>query len=612
MSVRHPRVPGGASALVSFLVTSAAALLLGLLVPVLRAQEEPGELDPHSQPRFVNPLPNPLDPSFAFLPNGTIGGASFYAIGVYQFEQDLGLVDPATGAPLLTTVWGYGQDAASATYPGHTLHMQRDVPAYVLWDNRLVDEQGVPLPHLLPVDTSLHWAMPTNPAYPASGVPIVTHVHGGHSESASDGLPGSWFTPGFAQVGPGWVKDVYHYDNDQEAASLWYHDHALGITRLNVYAGLAGLYIVHDTWDTGAPGNPAGLPAFPYEVALVIQDRDFTADGQLLYPSQPEEEGQPEPSVLPEFFGEFILVNGKAWPVLDVEPREYRLRFYNGSDSRFYRLRLVRKGGLTPVVFGGAGGGGNGAVFHQIGTDDGLLDAPVTLNQITLGTGERADTVVDFSPYSGQTLVLRNIAKAPFPSGEVVDPDSTGQIMAFRVTLPLDPGQPTTTLPAVLRPHPIVPLVQSGPTRQLILFESTDEYGRLKPMLGTAADGKQAWDDATTENPSSGASEVWEIYNLTPDAHPIHLHLVAFQLLSRQRFKGDVDPLSGALSNVQFLGPSKPAPAEERGFKDTVKMMPGEVTRVIAKFDRVGEYVWHCHILSHEDHEMMRRFEVHE
>jgi spore coat protein A len=611
MSARHSPAPGRASVVVSSLAALlAAAVSLGVLAPPMLAQE-PALLDAHTQPKFVNPLPNPLAPSFAFLPDGMIGGQAFYSIGIYQFEQSLGLRDPGTGQPLITTVWGYGKEAASATYPGRTLHMQRDVPASVLWDNRLIDAQGAPLPHLLPVDTTVHWAMPMDPPYPQSGVPVVTHVHGGHSESTSDGLPESWFTPGFAQVGPGWVKDVYHYDNDQEAASLWYHDHALGITRLNVYAGLAGLYILRDTWDTGAPGNPVGLPAFPYEVALVIQDRMFTADGQLFYPSEPDEdeEGAPTPSVLPEFFGDFILVNGQAWPVLDVEPREYRLRFYNGSDSRFYRLRLVRKGGAGLVA---AAAMGSGPVIHQIGTDDGLLDAPVALSQLTLGTGERADTVVDFAPYAGQTLILRNIAKSPFPAGEVVAPDTTGQIMAFRVTLPLDPGQPQTTLPATLRPSPVPTLVQAGPTRQLILFESTDEFGRLLPMLGTVAGGKQAWDDPTTETPLLGDTEVWEIYNLTPDAHPIHLHLVAFQLLDRQRFKADVDPLTGAPSSIQLIGQSKPAPASERGWKDTVKMMPGEVTRVIAKFDRAGEYVWHCHILSHEDHDMMRRFEVHE
>ena len=605
MSTRQSRLESGASAVESFLAALAASLvLLASLAPAAPAQEQEEELlDPASQPRFVNPLPNPIDPSFVFLPDGTIGGEAFYAIGIYQFEQDLGLVDPMTGSPLLTTVWGYGKDAASATYPGRTLMMQTDVPANVLWDNRLVDDLGAPLPHLLPVDTTVHLAMPMDPA---GGVPVVTHVHGGHTESASDGLPESWFTPGFAEVGPGWVKDVYHYDNDQEAGSLWYHDHALGITRLNVYAGLAGLYILRDTWDTGAPGNPAGLPAFPYEVALVIQDRMFTPDGQLYYPSEPEEEGQPEPSVLPEFFGDFILVNGKAWPVLDVEPREYRLRFYNGSDSRFYKLRLVRKGAMMAA---GPGGGG-GMPIHQIGTDDGLLDAPVALSQLVLGTGERADTVIDFAPHAGQTLVLRNVAKSPFPNGEAVDPQTVGQIMAFRVSLPLDPDQPLTSLPATLRPAPIVPLEQSGPTRQLILFEGTDEYGRLQPILGTVAEGEQAWHDPTTETPTLGDTEVWEIYNLTEDAHPIHLHLVAFQLLSRQRFKGDVDPETAALSDIQLLGQPKPAPAHEWGWKDTVKMMPGEVTRVIARFDRAGEYVWHCHILSHEDHEMMRRFEV--
>ena len=293
-------------------------------------------LDPLTQPKFVNPLPNPLDPSFIFQP--TEPGGTHYEIGVYQFPQNLGLVDPVTQQPLSTTVWGYGTSTQPPTYPGRTIEATKDVPITVRWTNNLVDEFNQPLPHLLPVDTSVHWAG-THEAEPLNGVPIVTHLHGGHTESASDGLPEYWFTPGFAQTGPGWVKETYSYDNDQRAATLWYHDHALGITRLNVYAGMAGYYILRDERDTGLADNPIGLPAGKYEVPIVIQDRMFTADGQLYYPSEPEVEGAPDPSVLPEFFGDHILVNGQAWPVMDVEPTVYRLRMLNGSDSRFYNLR---------------------------------------------------------------------------------------------------------------------------------------------------------------------------------------------------------------------------------------------------------------------------------
>jgi spore coat protein A len=543
-------------------------------------------LDPITQPKFVNPLPNPLDPSFIFQP--TEPGGSHYEIGVYQTSQWLGLVD-AYNQPLMTTVWGYGTSTQAPTYPGRTIQATVNEPITVRWTNNLVDDLGQPLPHLLPVDTSVHWAEPYN--YPASGVPVVTHLHGGHSESASDGLPEFWFTPGFAQVGPQWVKETYSYDNDQRAATLWYHDHALGITRLNVYAGMAGFYLLRDDRDTGLADNPIGLPAGKYEVPIVIQDRMFTADGQLYYPSEPEVEGAPEPSVLPEFFGDHILVNGQAWPVMDVEPTVYRLRMLNGSDSRFYNLWLA-----------------GGPQIQQIGTDSGLLYAPVALNKLGLGPGERADVLVDFSQYANQTLIMRNNARSPFPKGdEQVNPHTTGQIMAFRVG---SSAQVQNQIPNTLLESPIPPLVQTGATRKLLLFEGEDEYGRLQPMLGTAHDGAMLWDDPTTEMPQLNDVEVWEIFNSTEDAHPIHLHLVAFQVLSRQKFKADQDFETGALDDIRLLGNGKPPAANEAGWKDTVVMFPGEVTRVIAKFDRPGEYVWHCHILSHEDHEMMRRFFV--
>jgi spore coat protein A len=563
--------------------------------PQIATGEEPGLLDPVSHPKFVTPVPNPLDPSFIFQPDGTLDGDPYYEVGVFQHQQDLGLFDP-NGNHLTTTVWGYGKDRDSATYPGRTFVVQKDQPIDVRWTNNLVDADGVPLPHLLPVDTTLHWADPEG--WPESGVPILTHVHGGHTESASDGLPEAWFTPGFAQTGPDWKKEIYHYDNDQEAGTIWYHDHALGITRLNVYAGLAGFYIIRDGTDTGLSDNPLGLPAFPYETLLAIQDRAFTADGQLFYESEPEEAGEPDPSVEPESFGDFMLVNGKAWPYMDVQPRKYRLRLVNGSDSRFLNM-WITPGGTTAF--------GSGPIIYQIGTDDGLLYAPVPLSQLTLGPGERADLIVDFSAFAGQTLILRNNAKAPYPRGDVVDPRTTGQIMAFRVGA--TPVDDPSVIPSTLRPSPIMPPGPISKTRQLILFEGTDEFGRLETHLGTVTDGALDFEDPITENPVAGTTEVWEIYNTTADTHPIHLHLVSLQILSRQRFRGIVGP-DGTITNIRLIGKAKPPAPNEAGWKDTVQMAPGEVTRIIMTFSREGLYVWHCHILSHEDHEMMRPYEV--
>lgn len=547
-------------------------------------------LDPLTQPKFVNPLPIPA------RIDATMGG--YYEVAMRQTQQHLGLFDPITGLPLMTTVWGYQTGALPTLYPGPTFVVEKDVPIDVLWKNELVDELGNNLPHLLPIDQTVHWAL--HHGYPEAGVPLVTHVHGGHSESASDGIPEAWFTPGFMMTGDAWVKSQYHYDNDQEAGTIWYHDHALGITRLNVYAGLAGFYLIRDA-NEDALVAANSLPTGPYEIEIVIQDRMFYPDGQLYYPSTPPVPGAPDPSVLPEFFGNVILVNGKAWPVLDVEPRQYRFRLLNGSDSRFYNMWIPTPSGVN-------------VPFWQIGTDDGLLGAPVVRNTLLLAPGERADVVIDFSnpAYAGLTFIVKNNAKTPYPMGAPADPQTAGRIMAFRVVKPLDTTYPMTTLPANLRPvhGPIMPLVQTGATRSLILAEGMDPYGRLQPLLGTVAGGVMMWDDPTTETPGLDDVEIWTVYNTTPDSHPVHLHLVSFQILDRQKFKATQDPLTGALTNIKLMGkPTLPGP-EEKGWKDTAVMAPGEVTRVIAKFDRLGEYVWHCHIISHEDHEMMRRFVV--
>ncbi len=536
-------------------------------------------LDPKTQPKFVNPLPVP-----AAL-DARNGGN--YSIAVTQFRQDLGLVNPVTKQPLLTSVWGY-----NGTYPGPTILAKKDKPVDILWKNQLTNG-STPLPHLLPIDPSLHWALKGRNDYQNLGVPLVTHLHGGHTESASDGLPDAWFTPNFSLTGLDFVKQVYHYANDQEAATIWYHDHALGITRLNVYAGLAGFYLVTDENEM-ALQNANQLPKPPYDLGLAIQDRIFTEDGQLHYPAIPHAMGGDDNSIMPEMFGDVILVNGKAWPVLEVEPRMYRFRLLNGSDSRFYNLNFP--GSLK---------------FVQIGSDNGLLRAPFTTNNLLLAPGERKDVVLDFSNPGlwGKTIILQNNAKTPFPKGTPPDPATTGQIMAFRVSKPLNTAIAMTSLPANLRPS-IAPLQTVLPPRKLILFEGSDEMGRLKPMLGTVEEGTKSFEDPVTEIIKQNATEVWEIYNLTPDAHPVHLHMVTMQLVNRQKFRANVDMVTGQPSGIRFQGQPTTADASEAGWKDTYISYPGEVLRVIAKFDLAGKYVWHCHILSHEDHEMMRPYVV--
>ena len=539
-------------------------------------------LNPKMQPQFVNPLPVPP------VLDGRNGGT--FTIDITQVNQWLGLIDPVTQQHLITKVWGY-----NGSYPVPSILARKDIPINIFWRNKLLNDNNQPLPHLLPIDRSIDWAFGDDHNWQSYGVPIVTHVHGGHTESASDGLPDNWYTPNFGRKGPGFIKgDIapYHYDNDQEAATIWYHDHALGVTRLNVYAGLAGYYLITDNNEANLQLTRR-LPAAPYDLGLAIQDRMFTSTGQLFYPTLSEEDNG-EHGMLPEVFGDFILVNGMTWPVLVVEPRQYRFRMLNGSDSRFYNLFLS-----------------SGQQFIQIGSDQGLLYAPYAINQMLIAPGERKDIILDFSDPAlwGQTIVLKNNAKTPYPKGEAVDPQTTGRIMAFRINKPLDINYPLTTLPATLRSQ-IISLQTDLAPRKLILFETEDEYGRIMPILGTVEKGMLGFRDELTENPVMNATEIWELYNESEDAHPIHLHLVTMQMINRQKFVARINEENGKPENIRLVGQPKYPGPDEQGWKDTWVMMPGEVTKVIAKFDRQGLYVWHCHILSHEEHDMMRPFFV--
>ncbi|MBI1228309.1 MAG: multicopper oxidase domain-containing protein [Bacteroidetes bacterium] len=508
-----------------------------------------------------------------------------YNIGMEESSQYLGLFD-TNGNPVNTTTWGYSYNG-NKMYLGPTFVTKKDIPVDVKWINNL----GTAHHHLLPVDHTIHMAHPTN------GVATVVHLHGGHVESASDGYPEAWFTQNWAETGAEFKKQTYHYSNDQEAGTLWYHDHALGITRLNVYAGLAGMYLLRDNNELSM-----NLPTGNYERELIVQDKQFSADGSMYFPallSDPEAADFPtnpaiEPTIFPEFFGNYILVNGMVWPKLDVQPTKYRFRVLNASDSRFYIFKLS-----------------NNANFQQIGTEGGFLNSPVTLNQLVLAPGERADIVIDFSTMAGQSVTLENfgpdepfmgLAAAQMPA----DPATTGQIMKFNV------GTNATasfTIPNSLR-QPIQYLGQETNTRQLLLLEGEDDFGRLQPSLGTAQAGALRWMDPTSENPVINETEIWEIYNNTGDAHPIHVHQQEFQLVNRQEFTGDLDPITSQLTNIQMLGaPIAPEP-NEMGWKDTYIVPPGHVARYKVRFDLPGKFVWHCHILSHEDHDMMRPFEV--
>jgi spore coat protein A, manganese oxidase len=483
-----------------------------------------------------------------------------YAVRMTEFRHKLHRDLPRT------RLWGY-----EGKYPGPTIEAQKNKLIKILWLNRL------PRRHLLPVDKTIHGADKGAPQ-----VRTVVHVHDGVSPPDSDGHPEAWFTRGFRQTGRFFKRKVYRYPNRQRATTLWYHDHALGITRLNVYAGLAGFYLLRDKKE-----QSLNLPRGKYEIPMVIQDRTFNKDGSLFYPKKPTPAPRniPFPSIVPEFFGDTILVNGKVWPFLEVEPRKYRFRLLNGSNARFYTLSLS-----------------SSQPFVQIGTDGGLLRKPVTVKQLILGPAERADVIVDFSKHKGKTITLKNSAPTPFPSGAPVNPRTTGLVMQFRVTVPLK-GKDTSSIPPRLSCIPRLSPKMARKFRNLPLVETTDKFKRLQLLL----DNKR-WDEPVTEKPRLNSVEVWKLINTTKDTHPIHLHLVTFQILNRQRF--DVQRFNKT-GKLIFTGPPVPPAPNERGLKDTVRANPGEVTRIISRFGPFsGDYVWHCHILEHEDNEMMRPMRI--
>jgi len=489
---------------------------------------------------FVDPLPRP---AVATPETGSPGGAATYRLAIREVQQQLHRDLPPT------TVWGFGDGPSGATYPGPTIEASRDAPVTVEWVNDLRDGGTGPLrtSHVLPVDTCLHGAHDQSPR-------TVVHLHGAHVQAIFDGYPEDTIVPG--------EEATYVYPNHQQAGTLWYHDHALGITRLNVYMGLAGYYLIRDPLEAALD-----LPAGEFEIPLAIQDRSFNPDGSLAYPATWQD----------HFFGDTILVNGKVWPYVDVTPGKYRFRILSGSTSRTYRLALS-----------------DGATFHVIGTDGGLLPAPVPVTSVTLASGERADVVVDFAAYApGTTLRLVNDAPAPYPGepGVGVIPD----VMEFRV---VTGAAHTAALPTSLVAVPPLAEGAASVTRDFELRKTSD------PCTGQAwLINGLGWDDIT-ERPQLGSTEIWRFVNRSGIMHPMHMHLVFFQVLDRQPFEvvGDV---------VTPIGAPVPVSPEEAGWKDTVQVGPSEIVRVIARFeDYKGRYPYHCHILEHEDHEMMRQFET--
>jgi spore coat protein A, manganese oxidase len=657
-------------------------LLCGWSLSALADPVPGGSLDPTKIPKFVDPLFVP-----GAMPKAGLNsqadmmcptGVDYYEIALRQFGQQ---VLPTKGfgfggkSPYpKTTVWGYGatSDPTSFHWPAPTIEAETGSPVRVRWINDLKDASGKYLPPLFAVDQTLHWANPPmecidgmnmsdcrgqNPMPYTGPVPMVPHLHGAHVQPDSDGYPEAWFLPAASNIPQGYAtrgshfdqypgtprrsgEATYQYPNTQRAATLWYHDHVLGITRLSVQAGAAGFYLLRG----GSSDLPAGtLPSGPYEIPMLIQDRSFNSDGSIFFPDNraffegldksqlniPFIPGSTDlgpsdvsPIWNPEFFGNTITVNGKTWPYINVEPRRYRFRILNGCNARTLILNFSQ---ALPV--------------WQIGADGGFLKAPAKLSQILIAPAERADVIVDFTGIkSGTTITMQNLGPdSPFGGGSPgvdfppADPGTTGKVIQFKVGSLTSSDRSVS--PAKLQLPGRTPLGSPKRVRQLSTNELSSstvfvlvdpdtgawqlENGKVQPcdpsgssdcqpfgptegMLGTLnPDGSgnpKAWMDPITENPALNSTEIWEIHNFTEDAHPIHLHLVQFEVVNRQPF---------GVGSV-----ARPPEAWETGTKDTLLAYPGEITRIKAKFDMAGLYVWHCHILDHEDNEMMRPYYV--
>jgi len=498
-------------------------------------------LDTSALARFVDPLPLPTPARATGLrpsPKEARTRIPYYRLAMQAFQMKVHRDMPPT------TFWGY-----DGTCPGPTLEARRGQPLLVEWRNEL------PAKHLFAVDHTLHGAESDKPE-----VRTVVHLHGGRTAPESDGYPEAWFATG--------QSATYHYPNEQEACALFYHDHAMGITRLNAAAGLMGLYFIRDEFEEGLQ-----LPRGAYEMPLVIFDRSFRLDGQIHYPIS----GKTGAPWVSEYYGSAILVNGRIFPYREVAARQYRLRLLNASNGSFYRLSFSPDASVTA----------EGLAFHQIGSEQGFLAAPAEINTLILGPGDRADIILDFRGRAGKDVYLRT---------------DVAMVMQFRVAA--EKAADSFSLPVTLR-EMSKPLESAAVvTRELTLADYQNRLGRSKVMLLNGAH----WAMPVTERPVLNSTEIWSFVNLTDDSHPIHLHLVRFQILDRRPFDLAVYQLS---KKLVFTGSTVELAAGERGWKDTVRVDPMTVTRILVKFEGyAGRYVWHCHMLEHEDNEMMRPYEV--
>jgi len=658
--------------------------------------------------KFTQPLPG-LGPSgipVATPVSATSSPVDVYQIEIQQFQQQI------LPAPFgKTTFWGY-MDAnpsvpRSPRYLGPVIVAKKDKPVQLIVTNKL------PNKHILPLDTTIMGAEADQFQNRA-----VVHLHGGLVPWTMDGGPFAWFTPGPWNTSKNKGIDFlngtgvdgqasYYYPNQQSARLMWYHDHAMGITRLNAYAGIASAYLIGDDFEDFLV-KLGIIPAT--QIPLILQDKSFNPDGSLWYPASyegPPAQAIPDlpnpwepltqsmvnglagqsgrwdrdttmpapsaPSCVPEFFADTILVNGSPYPTASVPAAPIRFRVLNGSQARFYNLQLYYESLHYP---GEADLSKPGPAIVQIGTEGGFLFAPAVLNNppkqigfdtnpasptfgnanrynLLLAPGERADLIIDFTAAASRSLILYSDAPAPFPMGDQRNDYYTGNLNMTPIggapsTLPGQGSNTRTLMKFVVGTHaasnaaapalsldglvasltrnlaPMASNLAPSPAfrvRDLTLNEDFDEFGRLIQMLGTnvrkpgSSSFSRAYMDEPTEKPHVGDTEIWRIFNLTGDTHPIHFHLVNVQILGRQPF--DAENYTG---NPKFTGPFRPPDPNELGQKETVRVNPNEMIMVIMKFDiakvpfhvpvspRTGgyEYVWHCHILEHEEHDMMR------
>ena len=668
---------------------------------------------------FTQPLPI-FGPGYnAALPRVDAAAHPKLKVTMKEIQQP---VLPGYG---MTNVWAYeisdaaiGKVLGPAHWPAVTIENRRHMPTTITYVNHLPSYPGGVVQGLVTVDQTIHWADPlqnTGPMVcggpnppavclqPYTGpVPAVSHLHGGEVPSIYDGGPNAWFTPnglygaGYNTIGaPMAGQATYRYPNDQEPGTLWFHDHALGATRTNVYSGLATFYFLRDP-----KTEPDNLPTGAYEIEMAIQDRQFDTQGQLYWPDGSGDPASnlngtpPNPTIhpfwIPEFFGDVVTVNGAPWPVLQVEPRRYLFRVLDGSNARTYNL-----------AFGDLPAGETRPPVYVVGSDDNYLDKPARINYLFMSPGERYYVIVDFTGMAGRTVTVKNDAPAPYPSGLVPGVDAgqlnMDKIMQFKVTLPLYKGKKDTSCNPAMggcrRETPMVRLadgdgdvargVKIDKVRQLVLKEHEGPGGPVEVFVNnTRYDGTMSPNiaayfprDGISELPRVGSTELWEVINLTVDAHPMHTHLTQFQLLNREAFDptyntvwgqafivratgklparcsdptnltnpcpGYGPPLpytmpnkDGALGGNPAIGPyltgivTPPSPAES-GWKDTAKAYPGSVTRYLVRWAPTDQkksapgqnfftfdptagpgYVWHCHIVDHEDNDMMQPYRV--